>query len=213
MDRSWKGLVSGGMAVAFAVSVGATPAAAVEPDLTATARVAGVITTHGTITDLDPLMPWLVTVSPLGPAGWHGLGTRILPRIDAVSLWRMSDVRLGGHVEQWRDGWIVGRSDPTDKRLAGIMTTEWDSDVLAMADHRSAAVLVVTVRLVSGGGSWAGVVTGIGDPTSGAFELHGTLDGDGDYAGASAVLDIAAPDVASHWDLEAFVFPGRMPVG
>jgi hypothetical protein len=50
--------------------------------------LAGVITTHGSAVLLDPQMPWLVTVSLLGPVGSHGLGTRALPRVDALSIWR-----------------------------------------------------------------------------------------------------------------------------
>jgi hypothetical protein len=112
-------------------------------------------------------------------------------------------------VERWRNGRFHSRLECDDPRVAGEMTSTWNTDVSGGAAN-GAMVQWGTSRLANSGGEWVGTFSGV--YTSATRDvLAWWLTGEGDYEGLSMYLWEPTTSTSGTAQFRALIFPGSPP--
>lgn len=203
--------------IAFTLLTAGIAGAAAEPSsqgapgatgIVAATRISGIITIGRPIVTLDPLAAWQLAV-PGAPYRMVAPARLAALAPDALTSWLIPD-RIASGVQQWRGGQFAGSIVLDDPRFIGWLSTVWSTDVYPMAGS-PASVSTVEVLLWGDAGTWQGEMTGMGDPWTSPFQLHGTLMGSGAYDGTFAVLDIIGSGPDADWSFDGLVIHGSVP--
>ncbi len=186
----------------------AAPTAADQPTSSQALRISGVVRPgEPSVARRDPVQPWLVADRG-APTGRMTPGRLLDPPRDPVSPWLVDESAIG--VQRWRGARFEGPLDLAEPRFAGWLSMLWNTDVHTLAGAPT-SVHVVAVRLDVGAGSWAGTLSGTGDPASGSFRIGGSLDSTGVFEGGTLIVDIQYAGPGSGWRVEGLAVMGDLP--